>query len=165
MFNIKFLPYSDTTSILLVGIGSQIASVHWHFLERFSELNYHFFSKSKGKILHDFAFLLHFEIVWLLSQFCVSFTFWNSLVIVTITSSMFTVLPAILFYQIIRYKFPKYGLVFMWHAVAKKKFGKDVLHIQRSNHDYLIWILPGWILSKTQKAKSSKNTLKVFFKV
>ena len=34
---------SDTTSILLVGIGSKVASVNWYFLEHFSELSYHFF--------------------------------------------------------------------------------------------------------------------------
>ena len=63
----------------MVGIGSQVARVNHYFLERFLELSYHFLSKSKGKILDDFAFLLNFETV-----------------IVTITSSMFTVLPTIL---------------------------------------------------------------------
>ena len=61
------LPYLDTTSILLVGLDSQVASVHWYFLERFLELSYHLFSKSKGKILDDFAFLLRLGILWLLS--------------------------------------------------------------------------------------------------
>ena len=39
IFNAKFLLYP---SILLVVIGSQIASIHWCFTKRFSELNYHF---------------------------------------------------------------------------------------------------------------------------
>ena len=66
-FNVKNLSYPNATSILLVGIGSQVAKVHWYFEEGFSELSYHFFSKFKGKILDNFAFLLHFEILWLLS--------------------------------------------------------------------------------------------------
>ena len=65
-FNMKSLPYPDTSSIWLVGIDSQVATIHWYFLERFSEFSYHFFSKSKGNILGDFTFLLQFEIVWLL---------------------------------------------------------------------------------------------------
>ena len=44
----------------MVGIGGQVASVYWYFLERFSELSYHFFWKFDGKILDNFAFLLHF---------------------------------------------------------------------------------------------------------
>ena len=71
--------------------------------------HFHFYSKSKVKILNDFAFLLHFEIVWFIG---------------TITSIMFRVLP--LFY-FTRYNFPKYGLVFMWHVVKKNKFGKVAL--------------------------------------
>ena len=65
-FHIRFLSYPDTTSFL-VDIDSQVASVHWYFLELFPELSYHLISRFKGKILDDFAFLLHFEIVWLLS--------------------------------------------------------------------------------------------------
>ena len=34
---------SDTTSILLVGIDRKVASIHWYFRERFSELSYQFF--------------------------------------------------------------------------------------------------------------------------
>ena len=34
IFNIKFLPYSNTTSMLLVRSGSQVASVHWYFVFR-----------------------------------------------------------------------------------------------------------------------------------
>ena len=53
LFNIKFVPYS---SILLVGIGSQVTTFIYS-LEQFLELNYHFFSKSKGSILDNFGFL------------------------------------------------------------------------------------------------------------
>lgn len=45
-------PY-NTTTILLMGIGSHIASAYCYLLQ-FSEVNCHFFSKSKGFILERF---------------------------------------------------------------------------------------------------------------
>ena len=42
LFNTKFLPYPTTTSIILVGNGSQAAIVYWYFLEGFLELSYPF---------------------------------------------------------------------------------------------------------------------------
>ena len=63
----KFLPYPDTTSILLIGIDSQVLLFIGIFWYVFQSGGIIFFSKSKGKILDDFAFLLHFERFWLFS--------------------------------------------------------------------------------------------------
>ena len=77
----KFLEYPDTASILLVDIGSQyLAFIDWYFLERFSKLSYHIFTNSKDKLLDDLCHLCYCHH--------------------TTTLSMFTVAPAILFYQI-----------------------------------------------------------------
>lgn len=87
---------------------SQVTSVHWYFLEHFLELSYYFFSQRRNV---RFWTILHF------------FYIWNSLIIVTLTPSMFKVLPAIF---VIRYKFPKYTLVFMWDVVTKNKYGRAI---------------------------------------
>ena len=53
----------------MVGIGSQVDSVHWYFLEHFSVLSYHFFILSFCTISHFFTqdTLGYFEIIRLLS--------------------------------------------------------------------------------------------------
>ena len=101
-------PYLRTSHSDAVNIDSNVASVHWRFKIIFqNELKYHFCSNTRGsRILR------------------------NSMVIVTITSNMFTLLPAVLLYHV---NYLIMVCVCMWHVVTKNKYGKGVYQVNLSN--------------------------------
>ena len=72
----KFLPYPFTPGKLLLGIGREVASVHWYSLEPFQELIYYFLSKPKGQIWDDVAYPLNKTLKDTLKQFgCCRYNF------------------------------------------------------------------------------------------
>ena len=117
----RFGPYTGEHGLVKTRILAYFMKCNWYFLERFSELSYHFFSNSKDKVLDDFAFHLHFEIVWLLPLQL------QELQVCLLCYHLFS---------FIRYIFPKNGLIFMRHAVTKNKYGKGVIQSNFHNKKF-----------------------------
>ena len=48
-------------TIITVYNGDSRKCVHWYFTKKFLELSFHFFSKSKGRILDELRFSFNFN--------------------------------------------------------------------------------------------------------